>query len=106
MAKIKSDIKSYKKEFIESTILGIAGLIAFSLIAFLVYLIGLVLQVKSLRFAFIEEVLLIKNYPLFFTIVAIVKILVGGELIYITTKFLSKILKIEIFADRKKIKRV
>ncbi|MBI2085617.1 MAG: hypothetical protein HYT71_03845 [Candidatus Aenigmarchaeota archaeon] len=106
MAEKKTGIKFEKKQFLESTILGIAGLIAFSIITVIVYIFGLILGVKSLRYGFLEEVLLIKNYPLFFTLVAIVKILIGGELIYITTKFISKILKMEILADKKKIKRV
>ncbi len=100
----KTKIKFNGKEFIESTVLGVAGLIAFSIITIIVYIAGLILDVKSLSYGFIEEVVLIKNYPLFFTLVAAVKILVGGELIYLTTKFISKILKIEILADKKKIK--
>ncbi len=106
MPEKKSKIKFDKKEFVESTILGVAGLVAFSVITVIVYIAGLVLGVKSLRYGFVEEVLLIKNYPLFFTLVAIVKILIGGELIYLTTKLLSNIFKLEILADKKKIRKV
>lgn len=106
MAKEKFKIKFDKKEFIESAVLGVAGLIAFSIIATLVYFVGLIFRFKSLKYGFISEVLLIRDFPVFFTLVAIVKILIGGELIYIVTKLLSKFFKVKILADKKRIKKI
>jgi hypothetical protein len=90
------------KEFIQAAILGVSGLIAFTVIAVLVYIIGIGFNIRSLRGGFNAEVLLIWDFPLFFILVAIIKILVGGEIIEATTLFLSKIFGLKILANRKK----
>jgi len=90
-----------KREFIESTVLGISGLIAFTIIAIIVYFIGLALSFHSLRSGFVAEVVLIRDFPLFFILVALIKILIGGELIDHTTRFFSKILGVKILTDKK-----
>lgn len=92
-----------KRKFLESTILGVAGLIAFTIIAILIYFIGLGLNVRSLRGGFVSEVYLILDFPLFFVLVALVKILIGGEIIDALTRFLSRIFHVKILAgDRKR----
>lgn len=95
-------MKFSRKELLESTILGVAGLIAFTVIAIIVYFIGLSLGVRSLRGGFVAEVVLIRDFPLFFVLVAIIKILIGGELIDWTTRFFSKIFGVKILVERRK----
>lgn len=90
------------KEFIEAVVLGISGLIAFTVIAIIVYFIGLGLNVRSLRAGFVSEVFLIWDFPLFFVLVVVIKILIGGEIIEAVTRFLSKIFGIKILVNRKK----
>jgi hypothetical protein len=94
-------MKLNKKEFIEATVLGLSGLIAFTIIAVIVYFIGLSFNFHSLRSGFVAEVVLIRDFPLFFILVALIKILIGGELIDWTTRFFSKILGIKILADKR-----
>jgi len=91
-----------KQDLLESTILGISGLIAFTVIAILVYLIGLGLNFHSLRAGFVSEVILIEEFPVFFILVALIKILIGGELIDWTTRFLSRMFGIKILVDKRK----
>jgi hypothetical protein len=90
-----------KKELIESTVLGISGLIAFTVIAIIVYFIGLAINVHTLRSGFVAEVVLIRDFPLFFILVALIKILIGGELIDWTTHFFSRILGIKILVEKR-----
>lgn len=91
-----------KREILELMVLGIAGLIAFTIVAFIVYLIGIAFNFHSLRSGFISEVILIFRFPLFFVLVVIIKILIGGELIDWITRFLSKILGIKILINKRK----
>lgn len=91
-----------KKELLKSTVLGVSGLIAFTIIAVIVYLIGMVLDFRSLSSGFISEVILIVEFPLFFILVAVIKILIGGKLIDWITRFFSKIFRIKILVDEKK----
>lgn len=90
------------REFLEATILGVSGLIAFTVIAVLVYFIGFGLNVRSLRGGFVSEVYLILDFPLFFILVAIIKILIGGEIINAVTRFLSRIFRVKILVERRK----
>jgi hypothetical protein len=93
-----------KREFFESTILGVAGLIAFTIIAIIVYIIGLSVNMGSLRGGFVSEVFLIRDFPLFFALVVLLKILVGGEIIDVVTRSLSKIFKMKILVSDNKRK--
>jgi hypothetical protein len=94
-------MKFNKKEFLESTVLGASGLIAFTIIAVIVYFIGLSVNIRSLRTGFVSEVVLIRDFPLFFILVALIKILIGGELIDWTTHFFSRILGIKILVEKR-----
>ncbi len=91
-----------KKRFVESIVLGIAGLIAFTIVALIVYLIGIALNLHSLRLGFVSEVILIKQFILFFALVTLIKIFIGGQLIDLITRIISKILKLRIFATKNK----
>jgi len=95
-------MKWSKKEFLEASVLGISGLVAFTIIAIIVYFIGLAFNFHSLRGGFVAEVVLIRDFPVFFILVALIKILIGGELIDWSTRFLSKILRVKILADKRK----
>ncbi len=95
-------MKLSRKELLESTILGVAGLVAFTVIAVIVYVIGLGFNARSLRGGFVAEVVLIRDFPLFFILVAVIKILIGGELIDWTTRFLSRIFGVRILVERRK----
>lgn len=99
---MKLNNKLKTREFLEATILGIAGLIAFTIIAIIVYFIGLGLNVRSLRGGFVAEVLLIWDFPLFFVLVAIIKILIGGEIIDTVTRLLSRVFGVKILVERRK----
>jgi xanthosine utilization system XapX-like protein len=90
------------KQVLESIVLGISGLIAFTIIGFIVYLIGFSLGFHSLRSGFVSEMNLIVQFPLFFVIVGLIKILIGGEIIDWVTRFISKILGIEILVNKTK----
>lgn len=94
-----------KKEMLESIVLGIAGLIAFTIVAFIVYLIGIIVNLHSLRAGFVSEVILIFQFPLFFILIAVIKILIGGELIDWTTRLLSKIFRMKILVNKIKEKK-
>ena len=94
--------KEYSRKLLESTILGVAGLIAFTIIAIIVYFLGVALNIRSLRSGFTSEVYLILDFPLFFIIVSVIKIFVGGELIDFVTRFFSRAFKVKIFVEKGK----
>jgi len=93
-----------QSKLIESAVLGVAGLLAFTIVAVIVYAFGLVFNFRSLSLGFKSEVLLIRDFPLFFILVALIKILIGGDLIDRITRLLSKAFNIDILVDRGKRK--
>ena len=95
-------IKLDKRKMLEDMILGLAGLIAFTIISFFVYLIGLIINLRSLREGFASEIVMLRLFPLFFILVAVIKIFIGGNLIEGITRILSKTFRTKILADKSK----
>jgi hypothetical protein len=95
-------MKFNKKQFLKDTILGIAGLLAFTIISFLVFLIGIVFRIHSLHSGFYSEVILLLQFPLFFIMVAVIKIFIGGKLIEDITRAFSKVFRINILAEKER----
>ncbi len=91
-----------RREMVESAVLGIAALIAFTIIAVLVAAIGLVIGSRSLVMGFRSEVILVRDFSLFFVLVAVIKILIGGRLIDWITRLMSVPLGVRILVDEKK----
>jgi len=89
-------------QILKAIVLGISGSIAAKIIGFLIYLIGVVFDVNSLRSGFVLELIQLTDYPLFFIFGGIINILIGGEIIYLITQFISKILGIKILAVKRK----
>jgi len=84
-----------QSKFVESAILGSAGLIAITLGGFIVYIAGIVFHLDYLSTPFIDELLMFNDYPLFFIIAALIKIVIGGKLIELLVKYISKMLGIK-----------
>ena len=87
--------KFMKSKFMESMILGASGLIAISLAGFIVYAAGKTFDMEFLSKPFIDEALMMIEFPLFFVIAALVKIIIGGKLIEFSVKYISKLLGIK-----------
>ena len=90
-----------QRQILKAIILGISGSIAAKIIGFITYLIGIALDINSLRSGFVLEMIQLTNYPLFFIFGGIVNILIGGEIIYLITQFISKILGIKILVVKR-----
>ncbi len=80
---------------LESAILGASGLIAITLGGLLVYIIGIVLSQEYLSTPFTDELVMFIEFPLFFIIAALIKVLVGGKLIELLVKYISRMLGIK-----------
>ena len=60
------------------------------IISFLVFLIGFIFSIHSLRSGFYSEVIMLIQFPLFFILVAVIKILIGGNIIENITRTAEK----------------
>jgi len=87
--------KCMKSKFMESMILGASGLIAITLAGFIVYATGKTFDMEFLSAPFIDEALMLIKFPLFFVIAALVKIIIGGKLIELSVKYISRLLGIK-----------
>jgi hypothetical protein len=81
--------------FVKSAILGASGLIAITLGGLFVYIAGIIFSLKYLSTPFIEEGLMLIEFPLFFIIAALIKIVIGGKLIELCVKYISRLLGIK-----------
>jgi hypothetical protein len=79
----------------ESAILGTSGLIAITLGGLFVYIAGLIFNLQYLSTPFTDELLMLIEFPLFFIIAALVKIVIGGKLIELSVKSISRLLGIK-----------
>jgi len=89
--------------YMEAAILGASGLIAFTIIGLIVYAIGLVFGVQQITKPFVDEIVIIMEFPLFFVAVAGVKIMIGGKIIERTVKAVTKIFGIKKKIDSSKV---
>lgn len=87
--------KFMQSKFMESTILGTSGLIAITLSGLIVYMVGIIFNLKYLTTPFTDELVMLIAFPLFFIISALIKILIGGKLIEISVKYISRLLGIK-----------
>ena len=87
--------KFVESKFVESTILGTSGLIAITLSGFIVYAVGISFNLKYLTTPFTDELVMFIAFPLFFIFSALIKILIGGKLIELSVKYISRLLGIE-----------
>lgn len=90
-----SKSKFMKSKFMESMILGASGLIAISIAGFIVYATGKTFDLKYLSTPFTDELLMLIEFPLFFIIASIIKIIIGGKLIELSVKYISRLLGIK-----------
>ncbi len=81
--------------FRESAIIGISGLIAITLCGLILYVAGTVFSLDYLITPFTDEILLLVEFPLFFVFGTIIKVLIGGKLIELSVKYISKLLGIK-----------
>lgn len=84
-----------RAKVIESAILGASGLIAISLCGTLVYIAGIVFNLKYLSTPFTDELLMLVEFPFFFIIATLIKILIGGKLIELSVRYISRLLGIK-----------
>ena len=87
--------KFMKSKFMESMILGASGLIAITLAGFIVYATGKTFDMEYLSTPFIDEALMMIKFPLFFIFASIIKIIIGGKLIELSVKYISRLLGIK-----------
>jgi hypothetical protein len=93
---MRKHFRKYKQsKFMESAILGTSGLIAITLGGLFVYIAGVLLNLPYLSTPFTDELLMLIEFPLFFIVAALVKILIGGKLIELSVKSISKLLGIK-----------
>ena len=92
---MKSIKKFVQSKFMESAILGASGLIAITLAGFIVYATGKTFDLEFLSSPFTDELLMLIEFPFFFAISALVKIVIGGKLIELSVKYISRLLGIK-----------
>jgi hypothetical protein len=81
--------------FMESAIMGVSGLIAITLCGVILYVTGIVFSLSYLTIPFTDEIFLFADFPLFFVFGTIIKILIGGKLIELSVRYISKLLGIK-----------
>jgi len=79
----------------ESSIIGVSGLIAISICGMILYGIGLVFTLSYLTIPFTDEMFLLARFPIFFIFATIIKVLIGGKLIELSVRYISKLLGIK-----------
>jgi len=94
-AKKYTKSKFMKSKFMESMILGAAGLIAITLAGFIVFATGKTFDLGFLSKPFTDELLMVIEFPLFFIIASLIKIIIGGKLIELSVKHISRLLGIK-----------
>ena|SRR3989344_5833813 len=87
--------KFMKSKFMESMILGASGLIAISFAGFIVYATGKTFDLEFLSTPFIDEMHMLIQFPIFFIIATLIKIIIGGKFIEVSVKYISKLLGIK-----------
>jgi hypothetical protein len=81
--------------FMESAIMGVSGLVAITLCGVILYVTGLVFSLSYLTIPFTAEILMLVEFPLFFVFGTIIKVLIGGKLIELSVRYISKLLGIK-----------
>jgi hypothetical protein len=84
-----------KSKFMESAILGASGLIAITLAGFIVFAAGKTFDLDFLSTPFTDELFMLVEFPFFFIIASLVKIIIGGKLIELSVKYISRLLRIK-----------
>lgn len=87
--------KLLQSKFTESAILGTAGLIAVTLGGVIVFTAGVILNLEYLSTPFTDELLMLVEFPMFFIIAALIKIVIGGKIIEFCVKYISRLLGIK-----------
>lgn len=79
----------------ESAILGASGVIAITLAGFIVFATGKTFDLEFLSTPFTDELLMLVKFPFFFAISALIKVIIGGKLIEMSVKYISRLLGIK-----------
>ena len=86
--------KFVDSKFMQSSILGASGLIAITLSGLIVYIAGMIFNQEYLSTPFTDEMFMLIKFPVFFIISALIKILIGGKLIELSVRYISRLLGI------------
>ena len=92
---IKRSRRFMDSKIMESSIIGISGLIAISICGIILFGIGLIFSLSYLTIPFTDELLLLADFPMFFVFATVIKVLIGGKLIELSVRYISRLLGIK-----------